>query len=88
MNPAMTETESDVSAIAQPLRWRYRTDDTDQWSFAHKADIAPPAYEEFCMLQIVREPWRYGAIVGIIMMLTGAFMLFVGGPRRRNNELD
>ena len=46
------------------------------------------AYEEFCMLQIVREPWRYGAIVGIIMMLTGAFMLFVGGPRRRNNELD
>lgn len=39
----MTETESDVSAIAQPLRRRYLTEDTDQWSFAHKADIAPPA---------------------------------------------
>jgi ABC-type multidrug transport system fused ATPase/permease subunit len=44
--------------------------------------------EEFCVLQIVREPWRYGALTGVIMMLTGAFMLFVGGPRRRNNELD
>jgi hypothetical protein len=44
--------------------------------------------EEFCVLQIVREPWRYGALTGVIMMLIGAFMLFVGGPRRRNNELD
>jgi hypothetical protein len=43
MNPARTETEREVNAIAQPLRWRYRTDDTDQWSFAHSADIAPPA---------------------------------------------
>lgn len=38
--------------------------------------------EEYCILQIVYEPWKYGVLAGIIMMLTGAFMLFVGGPRR------
>ncbi|MBR5835473.1 MAG: cytochrome c biogenesis protein ResB [Bacteroidales bacterium] len=43
---------------------------------------------EYCVLQVVREPWRYGALVGIVMMLIGAFMLFVGGPRRNNNIID
>lgn len=43
---------------------------------------------EYCVLQIVREPWRYGAFVGIVLMLAGAFMLFIGGPRRKNNEND
>ena len=44
--------------------------------------------EEYCVLQIVREPWRYGALAGIVMMLAGALMLFIGGPRRINNETD
>ena len=38
--------------------------------------------EDSCVLQIVREPWRYFALAGIIMMLAGAFMLFINGPRR------
>lgn len=43
---------------------------------------------EYCVIQIVREPWRYGALTGMIMMLAGAFMLFVGGPRRRYSDYD
>jgi hypothetical protein len=35
-----------------------------------------------CVFQIVREPWRWFALAGIIMLLVGAFMLFVKGPRR------
>ena len=35
-----------------------------------------------CVLQIVREPWRYFALAGIVMMLAGAFLLFINGPRR------
>ena len=35
-----------------------------------------------CILQIVKEPWRYFALAGIIMMLAGAFILFIKGPRR------
>lgn len=43
---------------------------------------------DYCILQIVREPWRYGAMAGIVMILIGAFMLFIGGPHRRNYEID
>ena len=35
-----------------------------------------------CVFQIVCEPWRYFALAGIIMMIAGAFMLFVKGPGR------
>ena len=35
-----------------------------------------------CVLQIVREPWRYFALAGILMLLAGAFMLFIKGPQR------
>ena len=35
-----------------------------------------------CVFQIVREPWRVFALVGILMLIAGAFMLFIKGPRR------
>ncbi len=38
--------------------------------------------EGYCVLQIVREPWKYGALVGIILMLAGALLLFLEGPRK------
>ena len=38
--------------------------------------------EDSCVLQIVREPWRYFALSGIIMLLAGAFLLFINGPRK------
>ena len=38
--------------------------------------------EDSCVLQIVREPWRYFAFAGIILMLAGAFLLFINGPRK------
>lgn len=37
--------------------------------------------KEYCILEIVREPWKYFALVGIIMMLCGAGLLFIKGPR-------
>lgn len=39
-----------------------------------------------CILQVVREPWKYAALAGIVMMLTGALLLFVAGPRKRYVE--
>lgn len=35
-----------------------------------------------CILQIVYEPWRYCALAGIILMLAGAVLLFIGGPKK------
>ena len=40
------------------------------------------ASEGGCVFQIVREPWRYFALAGILMLLAGAFLLFIKGPRR------
>ena len=34
-----------------------------------------------CVLQIVREPWRYFALAGIVMMIAGAFLMFIKGPK-------
>ncbi len=42
----------------------------------------------YCVLQIVREPWKYGALVGIVLMLAGAFLLFIEGPGKRKMEDD
>lgn len=36
----------------------------------------------YCIMQVVREPWRYGAAAGILMMLAGALLLFINGPSR------
>ena len=38
--------------------------------------------DDSCVLQVVREPWRYFALVGIVLMLAGAFLLFINGPRK------
>lgn len=43
---------------------------------------------DYCILQIVREPWKYGVLAGIIMMLTGALMLFATGPDRSHTMND
>lgn len=51
-------------------------------------DTAAGPESGYCILQVVREPWKYGTVVGIIMMLAGAFLLFIGGPRKRYNDMD
>ncbi len=38
---------------------------------------------EECVLQIVREPWRMVSAIGIVMLLLGAFMLFMQGFQNR-----
>lgn len=51
-------------------------------------DAIAGADSEYCMMQIVTEPWKYVTLAGIIMMLTGALLLFLGGPRRRYSNDD
>lgn len=50
------------------------------YSQRYGEDIYLVSYEEDkCILQIVREPWRGATMVGIAMLLLGAFMLFLQG---------
>ncbi len=36
----------------------------------------------YCNIQIVSSPWKYFMFIGILMMLCGAAMLFLQGPKR------
>jgi hypothetical protein len=38
------------------------------------------AESSYCILEIVREPWKYLTVAGIVMLLAGALLLFIGGP--------
>lgn len=37
---------------------------------------------DYCIVQIVRQPWKYLTVTGILMMLAGAVLLFINGPKR------
>ena len=50
-------------------------------------DVLSGADSDYCILQVVREPWKYAAGAGIVMMLAGALLLFIGGPRRRDEVI-
>lgn len=49
-------------------------------------DTAKGSDSSYCILQIVREPWKYGIFAGILVMIAGAFMLFIGGPSSEKRE--
>lgn len=45
-------------------------------------DAARGNNSEYCILQIVEQPWKYVVVAGILMMLAGAILLFIKGPQR------
>ena len=44
-------------------------------------DVTKGSDSQYCILQIVREPWEKCVYIGILMMLSGALMLFINGPK-------
>lgn len=38
---------------------------------------------QYCILQIVRQPWKYVQLIGIIMTIAGAIGMFIGGPQKK-----
>lgn len=45
-------------------------------------DTAPQGEQvQYCIVEIVRDGWRWLALTGIVMMLAGAVLLFFAGPR-------
>ena len=51
-------------------------------------DSAAGKDSRYCIIQVVKEPWKYGAAAGVILMLAGALLLFFAGPERRYGEED
>jgi hypothetical protein len=40
----------------------------------------------YCIVEIVREPWQWLSLAGIVMLLAGSVMLFIRGPRHAANK--
>lgn len=85
--PSMYEAEVTVDGETVLLRVN------EPYSKAFGEDIYLSGYDQTdsgridrCVLQIVREPWKYPALAGILMMLAGALLLFAGGPHKNNED--
>lgn len=46
-------------------------------------DVAKGNESQYCILQVVKQPWKYATVTGILMMLAGAVLLFINGPIRK-----
>lgn len=46
-------------------------------------DMTKGSQTDYCILQVVRQPWKYIMVAGIVMMLAGAVLLFINGPKRK-----
>ena len=49
-------------------------------------DAAAGSESAYCILEIVREPWKYVTVTGVLMLLAGAVLLFIGGPSKRSES--
>lgn len=45
-------------------------------------DVESPDRARYCVVEVVREPWRWLSVVGIAMLITGAVLMFARGPRK------
>lgn len=41
---------------------------------------------QYCVLQIVRQPWKYIQLIGIIMTIAGAVGMFIGGAQKQTSK--
>lgn len=48
-------------------------------------DSAMGSESSYCILEIVREPWKYLTVAGIALLLAGALLLFIAGPDNRRS---
>lgn len=69
------ETELTVN---HPARARFGED-----VYLTSYDMERGSDSAYCVLQVVRQPWRYGIAAGIVLLLAGSALLFVQGPHRK-----
>ena len=49
-------------------------------------DAAAGSESTYCILEIVREPWKYVTVSGVVLLLAGAVLLFIVGPTKRRES--
>lgn len=81
--------EADVAINGRPVMLRVN----DPYSISFGEDLYLTGYDmhaqdevRYCVLQVVRQPWKYVQLAGIILMLLASVALFVKGPERRYKD--
>lgn len=69
--------EMTVLEVNHPYSYRWGED-----IYLTGYDVIGGSSSNYCILQVVKQPWKYVVVVGILMMLAGAVLLFINGPRR------
>ena len=87
--PAMYEADVLVDGVPATLKVNHPfSKRIGQDIYLSGYDSVAGNHSDYCVIQVVKEPWKYGAVAGIAMMLAGAMMMFVAGPKKRYGEED
>lgn len=71
------EEEQHTLEVNKPLD---RTWSETIYLISHGIDTS--SNKQYCILEVVNEPWQWLSTTGIVMLIVGAILLFVGGPRQ------
>lgn len=69
--------EQTVLEVNHPYNYRFGED-----IYLTGYDTRKMNNSQYCIVQVVHQPWKYIIVAGILMMLAGAVLLFVNGPKR------
>lgn len=81
--PSMFEATVAVDGESATLRVNHPYHRT--WSemiYLVSYDTESPDRARYCVVEVVREPWRWLSVVGIVMLIAGAVLMFARGPRK------
>ena len=81
--PSMFEATVAVDGESATLRVNHPHHRT--WSemiYLVSYDTESPDRARYCVVEVVREPWRWLSVVGIVMLIAGAVLMFARGPRK------
>lgn len=81
--PSMFEATVAVDGESATLRVNHPYHRT--WSemiYLVSYDVESPDRARYCVVEVVREPWRWLSVVGIVMLIAGAVLMFARGPRK------
>ena len=81
--PSMYEAVVSVDGESATLRVNHPHNRT--WSemiYLVSYEVESPDRARYCVVEVVREPWRWLSVVGIVMLIAGAVLMFARGPRK------
>lgn len=51
-------------------------------------DMANPADARYCIIEVVKQPWRYVTLAGILLMAAAAVLMFIFGADKKEKKHD